>query len=205
MTAYQAEILHPSDYKTTKWSGGTTTELSISPKESIYADRDFEWRLSSATVDVEESEFTALPDYDRILMTLKGKIRLKHNEGEWIALSEFEPHSFDGKDETVSVGKVTDFNLMTRKGVCFGEAAALCGKEKNADTLETLLEHEPEYYRTIMVYCCNGTLHISSETGEKYELGKGDTLKLTGNLKDAAWSYKADADMEAVLSAVHYC
>ena len=47
MKAYRAQVLHGEDYRVTAWSGGKTTELSIEPRESIYADRDFLWRLSS--------------------------------------------------------------------------------------------------------------------------------------------------------------
>ena len=38
-----------------------------------YQSRDFLWRLSSATVELEESTFTSLPDFDRIIPTLKGR------------------------------------------------------------------------------------------------------------------------------------
>ena len=47
--------LTPSDYITTKWSGGLTTQLGIAPAGAVYADRDFLWRLSSATVEDAES------------------------------------------------------------------------------------------------------------------------------------------------------
>ena len=53
-----------TNYSTSAWSGGATTEIRIMPEGSRYADREFLWRLSSATVEVEESTFTALPDYD---------------------------------------------------------------------------------------------------------------------------------------------
>lgn len=32
--------LTPSDYITTKWSGGLTTQLGIAPASAVYADRD---------------------------------------------------------------------------------------------------------------------------------------------------------------------
>ena len=64
--------LTPSDYITTKWSGGLTTQLGIAPASAVYADRDFLWRLSSATVEDAESDFTALPDYERLISTLEG-------------------------------------------------------------------------------------------------------------------------------------
>ena len=59
-----------------KWSGGETSEYAIYPESAKYIDRDFIWRLSSASVDVEESVFTKLPDYDRILMVLEGIIHI---------------------------------------------------------------------------------------------------------------------------------
>ena len=49
-----------------------TTELSIAPENGNYQSRDFLWRLSSATVELEESTFTSLPDFDRIILTLEG-------------------------------------------------------------------------------------------------------------------------------------
>ena len=78
--------LKPADYATTKWSGGTTTQLAIAPKGAVYADRDFLWRLSSATVELDESDFTALPDYDRVISTLQGDMTLTHNDGEKLTL-----------------------------------------------------------------------------------------------------------------------
>ena len=79
--------LTPSDYITTKWSGGLTTQLGIAPAGAVYADRDFLWRLSSATVEDAESDFTALPDYERLISTLECTIELNHNGGENLTLN----------------------------------------------------------------------------------------------------------------------
>ena len=95
MADYHVELLHKKDHKTTEWSGGLTTELSIAPEGSVYADRDFMWRLSSATVELEESDFTSLPDYDRIIMTLKGDISLSHNNDNWICVLYTSPSTRD--------------------------------------------------------------------------------------------------------------
>ena len=112
--------LTPSDYITTKWSGGLTTQLGIAPASAVYADRDFLWRLSSATVEDAESDFTALPDYERLISTLEGTIELNHNGGEKLTLNPYEVHRFDGGDDTHSWGRCRDFNLMLRKGKCEG-------------------------------------------------------------------------------------
>lgn len=94
--------LTPSDYITTKWSGGLTTQLGIAPAGAVYADRDFLWRLSSATVEDAESDFTALSDYERLISTLEGTIELNHNGGEKLTLNPYEVHRFDGGDDTHS-------------------------------------------------------------------------------------------------------
>ena len=113
--------LTPKDYITTKWSGGLTTQLGIAPEGAVYADRDFLWRLSSATVEDAESDFTALPDYERLISTLEGTIELSHNGGEKLTLNPYEVHRFDGGDSTHSWGCCRDFNLMLRKGKCEGK------------------------------------------------------------------------------------
>ena len=105
--------LTPSDYITTKWSGGLTTQLGIAPAGAVYADRDFLWRLSSATVEDTESDFTALPDYERLISTLEGTIELNHNGGEKLTLNPYEVHRFDGGDDTHSWGCCRDFNLLS--------------------------------------------------------------------------------------------
>ena len=49
------------DFVTTTWSGGKTTQLAIAPDGASYAERAFLWRISSATVELEASDFTPLP------------------------------------------------------------------------------------------------------------------------------------------------
>lgn len=202
MKNYTAELLHREDYSVTNWSGGTTTELAIAPRGSIYAERNFLWRLSSATVDVEESNFTALPDYNRIIMTLQGGIRLRHNGGEWISLPEFETHDFDGGDETVSVGKVVDFNLMLRKGKCEGFVLPLLLKEGEAAALsEQLMKAIPEA-EELLLHCPRGVVEIAASDGASWRLSAGDTLRLSGELQGQSFTAKAEEAAALVGSAV---
>lgn len=117
--------LEKIDYTVSNWSGGTTTQIAIWPPNALYADRDFLWRISSATVDLEESDFTPLPDYERLISTLEGEIVLTHNGGEPIKLRPFEVHAFSGADATHSRGRCRDFNLMLRRGCVIGTMQAL--------------------------------------------------------------------------------
>lgn len=109
-------IIKPEEYETGVWSGGTTTQLAIYPPGASYADRNFIFRLSSATVDTEQSEFTHLPDYDRWLMIFEGSARLVHSSEREVTINPYEYDAFDGGISTVSFGRVTDYNLMLRKG-----------------------------------------------------------------------------------------
>ena len=106
-------ILHltPSDYQISTWSGGQTTQLFLSPKEGSYPDRTFDLRLSTATVEVEKSDFTDLSGYHRILMPLNASIRLNHLEQE-VVLNPFQSYFFDGGDPVSSQGTCQDFNLI---------------------------------------------------------------------------------------------
>ncbi|MBK5240500.1 HutD family protein [Clostridium sp.] len=70
---YKIEKIRKNPHKTSVWSGGTTTELYIHPKGSIYSEHDFNWRLSSAVVEVERSIFTPLQGITRLVMIMKGK------------------------------------------------------------------------------------------------------------------------------------
>ena len=109
-----------AQYITTAWSGGTTTQLAIAPEGAVYADRKFLWRLSSAQVELEHSDFTPLPDYDRLISVLKGELELKIGQGERGALEACTVRGFDGGVPVESWGRCVDFNLMLRKGACQG-------------------------------------------------------------------------------------
>lgn len=165
--------LRACDYITSTWSGGTTTQLGIAPAGAVYADRDFLWRVSSATVDLEVSDFTPLPDYDRLISTVEGSIDVTHNGGEVISLSPYQVHSFDGGWQTRSVGRCRDFNLMTRKGRCYGQMTAL-----NAPGTVRVDEAASAYPNTdAILYCGHGTVEVAL-SGSTITLQQGEALQL---------------------------
>lgn len=100
-------------HKVKSWSGGTTTELFIYPATADYLLRDFRFRLSSATVETESSEFTVLSGISRKLMVLSGSIDLHHEGQPSSHLNPFDVATFEGDWKTSSGGRCTDFNLMT--------------------------------------------------------------------------------------------
>lgn len=112
-------ILHltEKDYKVGLWSGGSTTELFIWPEGADYGKREFAFRVSSARVDLEESDFTPLIGVTRYITPLSGGFTLTHPNCEPVVQGPLaEPYRFSGEIPTHCVGKATDFNLML-KGV----------------------------------------------------------------------------------------
>jgi environmental stress-induced protein Ves len=106
-----------SDSRTTiNWASGTSTEIFIHPSNGSFADRNFLFRISTATVEAEESTFTFFKGITRHLMILKGELELIH-EGRYTKhLKPFDQDTFSGEWPTRSKGKVTDFNLMLKDG-----------------------------------------------------------------------------------------
>ncbi len=165
--------LTPADYVTTQWSGGTTTQLAIAPEGAVYAARDFLWRVSSAAVELAESDFTALADYYRYIAPLRGEMTLRHNGGAERRLVPYEVHGFDGGDDTRSRGRCTDFNLMLRKDRCDGALRAIrCGDAPSRIAVRA---------DWAVVYCAQGSCALRCGTAEQ-ALAAGECALLCGEI-----------------------
>ena len=106
-------LLKSSDFQVSDWSGGKTKQLYLSPPTGHYGKRDFDYRLSTATVELAESQFSDLSGFHRILMSLDHTLHL-HNASrqEETVLAPFTPYVFEGSDSITSRGTCTDFNLI---------------------------------------------------------------------------------------------
>ena len=159
----QALIRHltDADYSVSQWSGGLTKQIAICPQDARYADRDFLWRVSSATVETEHSEFTPLPDYDRFLSLLAGELAVTHEGQPFVLLRPYDVHTFDGGVATRSQGRCTDFNLMLRKGRCTGNLSAL----RLANGQQMILSDvgNAASADTLLLYCARGSAELQSE------------------------------------------
>ena len=122
--SYTIDLVKKAEQHVATWSGGTTTQIAIYPKQAEYNKRNFLWRLSSARVDLEESTFTALPGISRILMVLAGQIRLEHQNHHIAKVKPYGQDQFSGDWTTRCFGKASDLNLMLRPG-CEGKLTAL--------------------------------------------------------------------------------
>ena len=97
-----------------RWSGGTTQELFICPNSATVSERNFDFRISTATVEEEQSAFTAFNGYLRKLMVLEGELKISHQDHHSNHLLPFEQDAFSGDWNTISIGKVRDFNVIYR-------------------------------------------------------------------------------------------
>lgn len=109
------KVIRQTDFVSSKWSGGTTTQWVIFPENATLQERNFDWRISSARVETEIADFTLFEGYERILIPLKGALEMEHqtpNGSIRQKVGEFELARFSGSWPTQGKGKLTDFNLI---------------------------------------------------------------------------------------------
>ena len=141
--------------KTITWASGTSTELFIYPSTGDFQKRDFLFRLSTATVEAEESVFSDFSGITRTLMLLKGNLTLIHEGRYTKELKPFDQDTFDGGWDTKSKGKVKDFNLMCKEG-----ASGTLKHYHLQNNANTLIEFTDEMN---FIYVENGTFQIGDE------------------------------------------
>lgn len=151
------------NFITSKWSGGSTTELYIYPSNAVYKAGNFKCRISSATVEVEKSEFTMLPEVKRYLSIFAGKLKMIHGEDCEVNLQPYEIDCFDGGVPTVSYGKVVDFNLMLKNGA--DGVMQTKRMQKNEGLILT-----PEEENLLVIYVKTGGVQIQNYMVEEEEL-----------------------------------
>ena len=161
-------------FSTGKWSGGETTQFAIYPESSEYIERNFIWRLSSADVEVDESTFTKLPDYDRVLMVMEGEAVLAHGNERSVRLQPAQQDTFDGGTVTKCFGRIKDYNLIFRKG-CAGRLEMM---EAENEAKAVPVSEAGEYtHASIGLYCIRGYAVVSA-CGESHMVQEGCQLVL---------------------------
>ncbi|MDF2698869.1 MAG: hypothetical protein K0Q49_425 [Haloplasmataceae bacterium] len=175
--SYEIEIIRKEQFQVSKWSGGTTTQLAIYPKSALYSERNFKWRLSSAKVELEETIFTSLPNFKRIIMIIEGKLILEHVGYHKSILKSFDQDFFSGNWMSKSFGKVTDFNLMMSED-CDGELEAI-HLEKDQSYLISI-NNKKEYLHNLQaIYCIHGQVRIEISSNDEIILYEGDIILVT--------------------------
>lgn len=123
-----------SEMPVSNWSGGSTTEIMIYPRGASYADREFLFRISTAKVELESSDFTLLEGFSRVIASIEGEMLLTHTLRCGELKKRIAPletvHYFDGGLRTHCEGRARDLNLMLKKGGADGEIRFLENGEK---------------------------------------------------------------------------
>ena len=174
------KIIHlkQADFSTSRWSGGTTTELLIWPEGACYATRAFQVRISSAVVELAESDFTPLAGVTRYITPLAGGFTLTHPGKEPVVMGPLAaPYRFSGEESTHCVGTATDFNLML-KGV-EGEMCLAAGRTPVCPGLNAF--YAPEHRRfavdgRVFDMEAGQLLVIFADEPGSIDLGQGDCL-----------------------------
>ncbi len=188
----KVQLLPSKSFNTNVWSGGTTTELFIFPSTANYAARNFDFRLSTATVEVETSEFTALPGIARKLMVLEGKTTLTHQNHHTAKLAKFAVDTFLGDWKTTSAGKCTDFNVMTRGEI----ESKISGFEIQKDATRNYQLQENCTW--LFVYVFNGEINLRNQN---ISAKKGDLFVLE-NPTQSTLNLKSAKDSELVFTEI---
>ena len=171
-------VYKQEDFQVSRWTGGTTKQLAIFPETANYLERNFIWRLSTATCELEETTFSKLPDYDRTLMVLEGNVVLAHQDVRAIRLGELEQDSFDGAYHTKSFGKIIDYNLMVAKGNK-GFLDVVFAKEESCELYFDGEAGEGFERFDVTLFCKDGFATVSVG-GETFMLMPGQQLVANG-------------------------
>lgn len=183
------------DRTAAQWAGGTTTQLAIFPEGAEYTKFNFLFRLSTATVEVEQSTFTFMPGVTRHLMILEGALDIDHKGRYKKHLDKFGYDVFDGEWPTTAKGKVTDFNLMVREK-SGGNLQAIALRDRQEETIP--FRSKVAYSG---VYLLNGSVRVIAGTNS-WEMKTGDFLLCDHEAEEQIMHMQATSYSEIILATV---
>ncbi|MDQ0201298.1 HutD/Ves family protein [Neobacillus ginsengisoli] len=192
---YSIKLVKKNEQATNLWSGGKTTQLAIYPEDADYSKRNFQWRISTADVEVEASLFTHLPGIQRVIMIIDGEMYLEHEGKHSVVLKPFEQDRFEGGWTTRSKGIVKDFNLMLSNGCDGGLTCIQIKKDIQDLVLDATGTAE-------VFYCVDGMVRVEIGEEEPLFFEKGDILSIIREKLSEEMSIKFCNKMEKNLSII---
>lgn len=113
------QTISSKDYIVNNWSGGSTTQMCIFPVNSTLSERNFLWRISSASFTSTSSKFSDFSGYQRYLLALEGRLSVTHNGLYKKDLKPYEVEYFLGSWDTDSTNSLDcrDFNFIVKEGL----------------------------------------------------------------------------------------
>lgn len=169
-------VIKKNEQKTHSWLGGKTTQLAIYPAGANYKDFNFQWRVSTATVENEHSLFTPLPGFNRITMVLEGEMYLKHKGHHCKHLHPFEQDCYRGDWLTQSTGPVKNFNLIMATDEVTGKVKHFIIDKSSCIKILTNKNNKQRSQVSEIFYCLNGDLNIVVDGTSSIVLHEGDLL-----------------------------
>lgn len=166
------EIVELQNCNPSNWSGGTTTELVIFPKGSSYKERNFDCRISIATVEKYNSIYTPLSGFERTVLVLSGNLILDWDNGRREHLVRGKSIQFAGSQETVCIGLATNFNIMTSRKL----------KCQELSIHENISEHVISEKQIFFVFTESTSIQISTQN-QAFTLHKEKLFHVRGPQK----------------------
>lgn len=167
----------PEDFVRTNWGGGVTEQMAIYPEHTSCKNQDFMWRVSSASVEQEESDFTVYSEYNRIIGPLDGCLELHCKKR--VVLFPGDIYEFDGKEKIHSLGICKDINVMLRKESAEGTMQILELTAGTTIQISSALLPTESYPETFMgIYCSNGVCRVGGRRKRGVEVLEGGFLLL---------------------------
>lgn len=171
-------LLSKKDQSHQQWSGGQTTQFFIYPIHASYENRNFIFRISSASVTEFKTVFTNLMGFHRSLMILSGSLKIIHHNCTPKLVMPYDCIEFDGGIQTTSEGIATDFNVMTSK-LATQKVRFVQLNTQHAYSLDLLGEN---HFKGI--YLIRGQALVS--TRNEYRLNEGDFVMLNESEQSTA-------------------
>jgi environmental stress-induced protein Ves len=151
-----------NSYVGKSWLGGKTTEVYLYPEEEDYQQRNFEFRFSYATIEIEKSSFSNLNGFKRILIPTKNDIILINNFQSF-KIKKNQPYYFNGSDQVKSLGVSEDLNLIYHP------------KWQAELTISNLPEKLKFNNEIVGVFALKGNFKVSL-SNHQFQLGEKDCL-----------------------------
>lgn len=189
-------ILHHKNTRVeSTWAGGTSTQLLLKPENALYAKRDFNLRISIATVFESPSTFTSLHSYQRNLLLLEGCVLLNQNQTKHYLLLPGDEIHFDGADNIVSNGTCTDFNVMWQgDGIVHSQMLVL--EAEDGYSINQSVGGQMLFFH---VYVGKVNIEI---LGEKFILTQGMSLEIDAIRESLNLFIKANKNSQVILSEI---
>ncbi len=154
----KTKILRPSDYVQNEWTGGTTSQIFIYPDGASLSERDFYFRISSACIETDKSDFSKFEGYNRFFTPLNSGLELTSNGNAPKKINPLELFYFDGASETSAAGKCIDFNLIYRKSLKANLTVATYSKTE-------IISYKPfPSSEFLLIYCWSGAFEVLGQT-----------------------------------------